>query len=288
MQIVRATILGYCMGVRRAVEAAERAAAEHPDKTVYTLGPLIHNKAALDSLSQKGIRVLADDARDMPTDAAYAVVVVRAHGIPPVIMEKLRNSGCSIVDATCPRVLSSQKRAADFARKGYTLILAGDKNHAEVTGISGHVTANGARCIVVESRLDAEKMAPIAEPCVLISQTTISKTEYDDIAHTLLQKAPSLTVCNTICPATRERQDALRELCACVDGVLVIGGKHSANTCRLYRSAQKRCKHAALIETAAEIPREFFALGRVGISAGASTPDFVIDSVEAALMQNGD
>ena len=270
------------MGVRRAVETAELACIENPDKKIFTLGPLIHNNSALEALSEKGVNVLKEDASDFVSDG-QSVVIVRAHGVPPQIMENLKKKGVTVIDATCPRVLSSQKRAADYAGKGYTVFLAGDKNHGEVAGISGYARASGADCIVIEHKEDAEAVKYVPEKSVLLSQTTISRSEYDAIAAVLKAKNANLVVLNTICPATDERQNALIELCKDVDGILVIGGRHSANTKRLLRTAQELCAHSALIETAKEIPVEFFTLNRVGLTAGASTPDFVIDSVESAL-----
>ena len=286
MIIKKAEILGYCMGVRRAVETAELACRENPEKKIFTLGPLIHNNSALDALAEQGVKVLNEDASDLTDDEGNSVVIVRAHGVPPVVIENLQKKGVTVIDATCPRVLSSQKRAADYAKKGYTVFLAGDKNHGEVVGISGYARASGAECIVIEHKEDAEAVKHVPEKSVLLSQTTISKKEYDAIAAVLKAKNEALVVLNTICPATNERQNALIELCKNVDGILVIGGRHSANTKRLLRTAQELCAHAALIETAEEIPEEFNTLNRVGLTAGASTPDFVIDSVENALIEH--
>ncbi|MCQ2579439.1 MAG: 4-hydroxy-3-methylbut-2-enyl diphosphate reductase [Treponemataceae bacterium] len=286
MNIERAEILGYCMGVRRAVETAELACRENPDKHIFTLGPLIHNNSALETLEKQGIHILKEDASDLNCKEQNNVVIVRAHGVPPFVIENLKGNGVDVIDATCPRVLSSQKRAADYARRGYTVFLAGDKNHGEVVGISGHARSNGAECIVIEHKEDAEAVAVVPEKSVLLSQTTISRNEYDAIAAALKQKNQNLVVLNTICPATDERQNALVELCKNVDGVLVIGGKHSANTKRLLRTALELCRHAALIETADEIPEEFYRLKNVGLTAGASTPDFVIESVEAKLIEH--
>lgn len=286
MIIKKAEILGYCMGVRRAVETAELACRENPDKKIFTLGPLIHNNSALEVLAEKGVNVLKEDASDLAADAENSVVIVRAHGVPPLVMQNLKSRGVTVIDATCPRVLSSQKRAADYAKRGYTVFLAGDKNHGEVVGISGYARASGADCIVIEHKEDAAAVKHVPEKSVLLSQTTISRSEYDAIAAVLKAKNDALVVLNTICPATDERQNALIELCKNVDGILVIGGRHSANTKRLLRTAQDLCAHAALIETAEEIPQEFFALERIGLTAGASTPDFVIDSVETALLEH--
>lgn len=276
MTVILADVLGYCMGVRRAVDSAYKALEENPGKKVYSLGPLIHNQVALDSLGEKGLSVLREPSIEEVGE--NSVVIVRAHGIPPVTMNRLLDRKCQVVNATCPRVLASQNNAKRYAEQGFTVILAGDKNHGEVVGIAGFA---GEKFILVENKADAENIPSFGdeENAVLLCQTTFSLEEFSEIAEVLSKKIKNLKVMNTICPATRERQEALQKLCPEVDGVLVVGGKNSANTKRLLQIAQENCKKACLIETAAEIPQVFFALEKVGITAGASTPDSVIEKV---------
>ena len=302
MEIIKADIMGYCMGVRRAVDNAEKAIKDFPHKNIYTLGPLIHNQNALDNLEQKGVRVLKlqNDKFSFDIDE-NSVVIVRAHGVAPQIIKLLEKTGCTIINATCPRVLSNQKRAADFAKRQFAVIIAGDKNHGEVTGLEGFVKEFCSECYVIENTKDAEILSNqicqnssiSKDNIVLLSQTTISATEYESIGKVLKEKFPSIQILNTICPATTERQEALKKLCAQVDGVVVIGGKSSANTCRLFSMAQDfsenpeyRCKFACHIENPCELPKEFFSLEVVGLTAGASTPDEVILSVEKSLYCN--
>ena len=302
MQIIKADIMGYCMGVRRAVDNAEKAIKDFPHKNIYTLGPLIHNQNALDNLEQKGVRVLKlqNDKFSFDIDE-NSVVIVRAHGVAPQIIKLLEKTGCTIINATCPRVLSNQKRAADFAKRQFAVIIAGDKNHGEVTGLEGFVKEFCSECYVIENTKDAEILSNQIcqnssinkDNIVLLSQTTISATEYESIGKVLKEKFPLIQILNTICPATTERQEALKKLCAQVDGVVVIGGKSSANTCRLFSMAQDfsenpeyRCKFACHIENPCELPKEFFSLEVVGLTAGASTPDEVILSVEKSLYCN--
>lgn len=291
-EVVRANVLGYCMGVRKAMEGAHKAAINNSTGRVWTLGPLIHNKTALDMLASEGVQILKDE--DFSKISSDDVVVIRAHGVTPEVKVDVTARSKAVVDATCPRVMLSQKRVADFAAKGYTVIIAGDKNHGEVTGIAGCAKAaatGSSRCVLLGNTADAvDYVAQVAsgkepspEKAILISQTTISRREYDSIAEVLTPVINGLEVFDTICPATTERQDALAGLKGKVDGVLIIGGKNSANTQRLLTSAQQYFDKAALIETADEIPEEFFSLQRVGLSAGASTPDEVIDGVEQRL-----
>ena len=274
------------MGVRRAVETAVKALSENPGKKVCSLGPLIHNSSVLNSLAEKGLSIL--DENNIENADENSVVIIRAHGVSPDVQQKLKNRGCQIIDATCPRVVASQKNVRKFSREGYDVFLAGDKNHGEVTSISGFAAkgaaasgAEGCVCVVQDSA-EAEQLA-VPEKAVLIAQTTFSPLEFEKIAQVLRQKNPSIILFNSICSATMERQNALRELAGCVDGMRVVGGCSSANTRRLFETAQSLCPAAALIETAAQIPAQFFGLARVGITAGASTPDSVIVAVEEAL-----
>ena len=280
MKVILADVLGYCMGVRRAIDGAYKSLEENPDKKVYSLGPLIHNQTALDSLSEKGLKVLREPSIDeLPENS---VVVIRAHGIPPVTMNRLLKRKCNVINATCPRVLASQNNAKKYAELGYSVILAGDKNHGEVVGIAGFA---GEKFFLVENAYDAGNLPDFdeEEKAVLLCQTTFSLEEFSKIADVLSSKIKNLKVMNTICPATKERQEALQKLCPEVEGVLVVGGKNSANTKRLLQIAEENSGRASLIETAAEIPSDFFELETVGITAGASTPDSVIRNVVEVL-----
>ncbi len=280
MKIILADVLGYCMGVRRAVEIAADSLKNCGSKKVYSFGPLIHNRIALENLAKKGLSVLKDE--EISSVEKGSLVVIRAHGVPPAIMEKLSYSGCQILNATCPKVMASQKNAEKYAKLGYTVILAGDSNHGEVAGISGYA---GKKFVLVQNKDEAEKMSPLLddEKAVLLCQTTFSKEEFSQIVEKLSKKIKNLKVLDTICSATKERQDALKRICPDVDGILVVGGKNSANTKRLLQIAEENCGKAALIETAEEIPEDFFELDSVGITAGASTPNSVIERVVAAL-----
>ena len=279
MTVILADVLGYCMGVRRAVESAIASIDKAND--VYTLGPLIHNKTALNSLENKGLKVLNENKAE---DAKIgSTVIIRAHGVPPSVNEILKKRECTIINATCPRVTASQKNAARYASMNYTVILAGDSNHGEVIGIAGYA---GNKFYLVQDSEDAKKLIPpedADENAILLSQTTFSPQEFEKIAKIIKEKYKNLKVMNTICPATKERQDSLLRLCPLVEGVLVVGGKNSANTKRLLQTAKENCSKAALIETSDEIPEDFFKLQIVGITAGASTPDSAIEEVKNAL-----
>ena len=282
MKIIRASVLGFCFGVRRAVELAEKALSENKDKSVYSLGPLIHNENALQSLSDKGLIAVDEERADeIPPES---VVIIRAHGVAPSVTDVLESKKCKIIDATCPRVKASQKMVERYSNDTDYVVLTGDKNHGEVIGIAGYAGKNFS---LIQDYKEAEGFVlddSDSKNIILLSQTTYSPKEFLRIEQLFKKRYKNLAVMNTICPATNERQTSLLELCKNVDGVLVVGGKNSANTKRLYQTAAANCKYAAHIQTAAEIPELFFNLKKIGITAGASTPDSIIESVENALL----
>jgi len=295
MKVIRADILGFCSGVRGAVNSADQVLTEQNAGRSFSLGPLIHNPIVLDSFEKRGLSVIDEGNFDALSESD--TVIIRAHGISPDVLEKLQRTGCRIVNATCPLVKLSQKRAADYASKDYNIIFAGDKNHGEVIGIEGYAleAAKGAglparfflikdenelQSVLSQDKFDRNKKT------VLLSQTTFSIAVFSKIQDILRQSVPDFECVNSICPATYKRQQALEKLCSAVDSIIVIGGKTSANTKRLLATAQKLCKKAVLIESAAEIPEEFFSFETVGLTAGASTPDAVIDDVEKLLIDS--
>ena len=283
MEIIRASVMGFCMGVRRAVEMAEKVSVEYRDCgcPMFTLGPLIHNPAVMDSLREKGVDVL--DAENISDVKNGSPVVIRAHGAGLEIVDELKKRGAVVIDATCPRVRKSQKLVRDWSSRGYGVIVAGDRNHGEVTGIAGYFDSNsGADFTVVQSVEEAESME-IPEKVMLLAQTTFSLDKYESIKEILLRKNPEIKIFDTICPATRERQQSLKELEGRADGIIVVGGKNSANTRRLFESASGLFSRAALIEDPDEIPDAFFGLEKIALTAGASTPDWIIERVVARL-----
>jgi 4-hydroxy-3-methylbut-2-enyl diphosphate reductase len=259
---------------------------------VYTLGPLIHNSGVLDSLKKRGVICLESEnsVDEIQTAPEKSTIIIRAHGISPAVEKELIRRGMTIVDATCPHVKTSQRKAADFAANGYRVFLAGEKDHAEIKAILGYAQDSGIGCgIVVSSPADAEAAAvelyrrePEAKTA-LIGQTTIRAEEYSGIAERIRRYFPSLEIVDSICTAAAERQGALRDLCGEVDALIIVGSKESANTRRLLSLAQELGKPAWLVETAARLPVEIGAYRTVGLSAGASTPDSLIDEVEEAL-----
>ncbi|GHV80799.1 4-hydroxy-3-methylbut-2-enyl diphosphate reductase [Spirochaetia bacterium] len=286
MKVIRARVLGYCMGVRRAMDMADAALSQSP---VYAMGPLIHNPQAMKILTGRGLAVL--DEEKLPADLSGASVIIRAHGITPALEAALVSRGAALIDATCPRVKASQLKAQSLCSTGYRVLLAGEGRHGEVIGIQGYapdciIVGNPTEAMAAAEKLFAERPVKTA----LIGQTTISEDEYAAIARAIEMVFPDLCVINTICRATRDRQDSLRSLCARVDAVIVAGGRESANTRRLLTIARTSTpggpgKPAWLAETPADIPDEIRRYTTVGLCAGASTPDFLIDAVEQVLCE---
>ncbi len=286
MTVKRAAVMGRCMGVKRAADLALAAAAESGGRGVFTLGPLIHNPQAVAELEAAGVSALSEGELD--GRVAGRTVVLRAHGVPPSSRERLLALGARIVDATCPRVLTSQRRAAGYAARGWKVVIAGDAGHGEVVGIAGYALS----AVVVggpgEARaVDASGPGGEILPIALIAQTTIKKEEYEAIRAVLAERFPVLEVVDSICPCTEDRLGALAVLAAEVDALVIVGGRNSANTARLLATAKAFGKPAWLVETAAELPPEAFGFDKVGLSAGASTPERLIAEVEESLCRGG-
>lgn len=275
LTIVRAEHAGACYGVQRALDLTLETADE--DKAVCTLGPLIHNPQVVSDLEARGIRV-ADGVDDCHDEA----VVIRSHGVVPEVIDALSERGLEVIDATCPHVLRAQRAAATLAREGYHVLVVGEAGHPEVEGILAHAVREGQHCMVVGSA--AEIPADLFEPVGIVVQTTQSHQKLAEIIEALRARGIDPTVKDTICFATIQRQDAARELASSVDVMLVIGGRNSSNTTRLYEMCVQ-CGNAVYhIESAEEIdPTWFESVASVGISAGASTPEDQIQDVVSYL-----
>ncbi len=270
MKVVIAKRAGFCMGVRRAVHLALKAASE-AEKPVYTYGPLIHNPQALGLLEALEVRIL----KQIP-DKGRGTVIIRAHGVTPEEKESLKKAGFRIIDGTCPRVLKVQALAKRFSSKGYHVIVIGDPEHAEVRGILGYA---GEKGLVVSKPEDVAKLPPL-EKYVILSQTTQDERFFETTSQEILKRFPQGEIYNTICNATHQRQEEVRNLCKNCEAIVVVGGKHSANTNRLAMIAKKEKRDVFLVETAEELPLETLKQYRlIGITAGASTPNWVINQV---------
>lgn len=282
MKVIRAKSAGFCWGVERAIDIAQKHAREgrHP---VYTDGPLIHNRQMMERLESDGIREVGDyesrSALDLDAEReGNAVLVVRAHGISPERRAYLKSIGLPFHDATCPDVGIIAGKIRLHARKGYAAIIFGDSKHPEIIGLMGYTEGRGH---VVRSREDIDALPPLGENVVMVSQSTMFTDEFEELAAYLRLTYPQAIVIDTICQATKDRQGDLRHLVADgAEAIVVIGGHHSANTRKLALLARTFKLPTFHIETAAEIdPGDFTSFQTIGVTAGASTPEFLIEEV---------
>ncbi len=273
MNVQMAKVAGFCMGVRRAMDMALEASqkATHP---VYTYGPLIHNPSALLVLQARKVEII----KEIPKKG-HGTVIIRAHGVPPEDKTRLLAAGFKVVDATCPRVIKVQMLARHFARKGMKVILIGDEGHPEVLGILGHAGGQGILIADEEDLNDLISLAHLGD-YIILAQTTQDRERFQDWSQRILQRFPGGRVFNTICDSTHKRQAEVRRLASEMDAVVVVGGKQSANTRRLAEIVEECGKTAIPVETEEDLDRESLShFRRVGVTAGASTPNWVINRV---------
>lgn len=268
MEVYLAENCGFCYGVKRAIKLAYDSV--NSESKSYTLGPIIHNPQMVAKLADAGVgKIEALDEIDQGT------VIVRSHGVGPHVYEKIEGKGLEIVDATCPHVRKAQKSARSLAGEGRQVVVVGDKNHPEVRSI---LEWAGAGVVAVDNEEEAEAL-PSYGKLGIVSQTTFSGVKFKKIVYKLLDKSSDVRILRTICTATDQRQSAAVELAQKVDLMLVVGGKNSANTTKLAQLCSEKCK-TYHIETAAELRDDWFAtIKKIGITAGASTPDWIIKEV---------
>ncbi len=263
------------MGVKRAVDLAYRALEKSKGLPVVTLGPIIHNAQEIERLAADGIQVV-----DETTLPEQGIAIIRAHGAAPQLYDDLKARGLRVMDGTCPYVHYSQRKAVELFEAGYEVVIVGDQQHPEIQSILGYIN-HQARCV---KTIEEAQALPSTPRIGVLAQTTISPKKYEAIVNVLRTKAEDVKVCETICDATEENQSAIRRLASEVDLLYVIGGRHSANSNKLVETARDLCPRTTLIETEDEInPAELSGARRVGVSAGASTPDWMIQRVVTRL-----
>lgn len=269
MKIYLAKHAGFCFGVKRAIDIATKTAG----KNVYTLGPLIHNTQVVEDLEKKGIRC-AESLSEIPE----GTVIIRAHGVPPQTIQQAKNLGLKVIDATCPYVKKVHNITKKLQEEGYQVIIFGEKEHPEVIGVKG----NSENAIVIENLEEAKKLGNY-EKIGLVSQTTQSKEKFKEAAEELKNHTNKLKVCDTICAATEKRQQAAIELAKKADLMIILGGYNSGNTRRLAELCSKETK-TLHIEQPSELNKEVLkGKEKIGITAGASTPDYLIKELTEKL-----
>lgn len=275
MKIQLASSYGFCFGVERAIEIAEG----HRGSVTY--GPLIHNKDEIDRLKTRFNIGLAERIEDIETDDA---VVIRTHGIPKDELAALKKGKHKIIDATCPYVTTPQNIVQKMSTEGYSIVIFGDKNHPEIKGVVSYAADLEDAFIVLEPG-ELEGL-PLKGKVAVVSQTTKKPEDFAKIVTALMATRKEVRVFNTICNATFENQDAASELAKKADVMIVIGGKHSSNTKQLHSISQRYCKDSYLIENEKELQAAWFEEKDLcGISAGASTPKWIVDNVISKIKE---
>jgi 4-hydroxy-3-methylbut-2-enyl diphosphate reductase len=279
MQVLLADEYGFCFGVERAVEMVEEALDE--GDTVRALGPLIHNDQEMSRLAAQGVATISEPVQIQRSETA----VIRAHGVTPQVEAELRAKASKVVDATCPFVTKVQKLASRAAAQNRHVVVVGDPQHPEMIGVFGYAPEHA---FVVKDAAEVARLPQLKNPLV-VSQTTIKLKNFLDVAEAVKSKTDDeVQVVNTICSATRDRQDAARALAGEVDAFYIIGGRHSSNSRKLLAVCQEQCAKSFLIETGDEInAKDLRGAERVGVTAGASTPNWLIEKIIKQLEEIG-
>ncbi len=283
MEVIVAEKGGFCFGVKRAVKMAFDTAAQYPNH-VHSIGPLIHNPQMVDRLAQAGVETVSALGEVPVVDAQKHAVIFRSHGVSsPGIMKDAHDAGFHVVDATCPFVANAQTDAKQLVDEGYTVVMIGDRNHPETQSVLSHA---GGDILVTESfeeirqRLNKYPKKRLG----LIAQTTQTFAKFSEMVTRCLAICTEIKIFNTICYATEDNQTEVQDMAEQVDAMVVVGGKNSANTGHLAQLCRMKGVPTYHIETAAEIePAWFGGVNRVGVAAGASTPDWIIEEVVSRL-----
>lgn len=275
MEVIVAKTAGFCFGVKRAVEQVyEQIVQGKPP--VYTLGPIIHNEEVVRDLEEKGVIVLENE--DALEGLTEGTVIIRSHGVGKSVYEKIERQGLLLVDATCPFVKKIHHIMEEQNGNGRRVIIVGDSTHPEVEGIRGW---GDERTLIVKNSEEIEALPDLAgEKLCIVSQTTFNYNKFKELVEKFSEKGYDILVLNTICNATQERQVEAERIASQVDAMIVIGGKNSSNTRKLYEICRKECKNTYYIQTLGDFdPESVSSVRSVGITAGASTPKNIIEEV---------
>jgi len=269
MKIELASSYGFCYGVKRAIEIAEK------HRNSFTYGPLIHNKDEIKRL-KNGFNIgLIEKIEDVENNNA---IVIRTHGIPKNELAVLKKQENKIIDATCPYVTTPQNIVSKMSKEGYSVVIFGDKKHPEIKGVVSYAEDENHAFVVL--RKEELERLPLKNKVALVSQTTKKPADFLEIVNALILTHKEVRVFNTICNATFENQDAASELAKRADVMIVIGGRHSSNSKMLHSISEQQCRDSYLIENESELDTHWFKGKKLcGISAGASTPDWIIQNV---------
>ena len=277
MNVLLAKSAGFCFGVKRAVNVVYEK-IEEAEAPIYTYGPIIHNEEVVKDLEEKGVTVIRslDELADYPV----GIMIIRSHGISRMEYETIQQAGFSIVDATCPFVLKIHRLVEEYSNKGYSILIFGNENHPEVCGIRGWVKED-TKVSIISTKKEAEEFSLLEnEKCVIVSQTTFNYNKFQELVEIITKKGYDIIVLNTICNATEERQTEARKIAGQSDAMIVIGDKKSSNTQKLFEICKNECENTYYIQTSDDMDyRKLKSINNVGITAGASTPNNIIEEV---------
>lgn len=268
---------GFCFGVKRAVNTVYEQ-IEKGDKLIYTYGPIIHNEEVVKDLEEKGVKVIESE-EDIEKIEADATVVIRSHGTTEKICDLIKAKGANIVDATCPFVKKIHNIVAEKSEAGYHIVIIGNDKHPEVEGIKGW-SKSSVTVINTEEEANSISISDDKNVCI-VSQTTFNYKKFHKLVEIIQKKVYNVIIVNTICNATSERQVEAKQIATEVDSMIVIGGKTSSNTQKLYEICKEECKNTYYIQTAKDLETVQLEGDVIGITAGASTPKNIIEEVQA-------
>ena len=275
MEVIVAKSAGFCFGVERAVSSVY-SEIDHNQKPIYTYGPIIHNEQVVGDLENKGVKVINNE-KELET-LEKGTVIIRSHGVSKKIYDIIENQGLRIVDATCPFVKKIHNIVREESEKGKKIVIIGNDNHPEVEGIKGWVVGDA---IVINCEEDIKKLDTLNNSGIcIVSQTTFNYNKFKYLVEIIDEKGYDINVVNTICNATHVRQVEAKEIASTVDAMIVIGGKSSSNTQKLYDICKSECNNTYYIQTVEDLDLcNVESLKSIGITAGASTPKNIIEEV---------
>ena len=278
MNVELAKTAGFCFGVKRAVDTVYQQIEQYRGEKIFTYGPIIHNEEVIKDLRSHGVEVLNDEEELKTADAD--VVVIRSHGVAKYIYDILEERGITCVDATCPFVKKIHKIVAEKSAEGSYIVIVGNGEHPEVQGIRGWA---GEQVTVVQTPEDAERfeLPDKDQKVCIVAQTTFNYNKFKELVEIISKKRYDIVVLNTICNATKERQNEARQIAARVDAMVVIGDKRSSNTQKLFEICKEECLNTYYIQTLGDLNmNQLRSVETVGITAGASTPNKIIEEVQ--------
>ena len=278
MKITTAKTAGFCFGVKRAIDTVYEQIEKNHNGPIYTYGPIIHNQEVIKDLENRGVHVI--DEEEELERLQQGTVIIRSHGVPKKIYDILKKNGIRFVDATCPFVLKIHRIVQEQSAKGHHIVIIGNPDHPEVIGIQGWASSD---VTIIQTKEEAEffEIPKADTPICVVSQTTFNYKKFQYLVEILSKKRYDISVLNTICSTTEERQKEAKSIASKVDAMLVVGDVHSSNTQKLFEICKRECENTYYIQTLDNLDsNQLVSMESVGITAGASTPNNIIEEVQ--------